>query len=160
MTNDTNKITVNSWLSELSNEYHFQLDEQGFCALANDGIDIEINVPNSKPAVFLTAKISDLAQEHREAVLYQAMTLNLYQGETNGATIALDPNREELLLCYSSALGACDAVSFSNILINFTDTTKSLRERILAPDQDGHTSGDHTHHDGPESRNAFEFITP
>ncbi|CAM2064135.1 CesT family type III secretion system chaperone [Sulfidibacter corallicola] len=124
---------INTWLSELGAESGatLTLDEHGCCPLVDaDETEMEVHAVPTSDCFFLNAKILALPHTNREQVFYQALTLNLFQQETRGASVAIDPNDESLMLCFSKAVSETDATMFQNIVSNLFQTASHMRREL------------------------------
>ena len=128
---------VGHWLAELGrNQGHsFALDEEGQCFLqGEDEVQLALQVPAQSDHCFLSAPLAPLPERDGEAILLQALTLNLFQAETRGAAIAVDPSMGQFLLCYSLPVEGTTYPDFSNSLSNFAQLVAPLRAQLQAPE--------------------------
>ena len=124
---------VNAWLRDLGNQYGMplSLNEEGSCALIGDqDFELEIFAQDACDHFFINIKIMDLPHGNRADILYQAMTLNLFQQETLGGSLAVDPKNESLMYCYSREIEQTTFSCFANIVGNLLDTASKLRDGL------------------------------
>ena len=134
MSNQENRQIVNQWLRELSgdSELVFSLDDNGACGLAGESLECMVEMPEGSDSFYLSASLMPLPADKRDDFMLQLLTLNMFQHETRGATLAVDPMDEHVVFCYTREVDATDANLFRNILNNFLDTGKNLVDQLTA----------------------------
>ena len=70
----------------------------------------------------------------REQFLAGLLKSNYGCVETEGATLALDPDGEQVCLCLALPLAGVDYLAFENVLANFATAARNWRERLASPD--------------------------
>ena len=60
----------------------------------------------------------------------QALSLNLFQHETRGCTLALDEKSSTLMLCYSGKYQQTSFQDFTNVLNNMIELCGTLCEQL------------------------------
>lgn len=127
---------VNQWLAELGEQTQadLTLDQNGRCSLsAGDDVDLDLFCAPAHDNFFLSLPLMSLADQNSRLLLMEhALNVNLFQQETNGAAIALDPESHDLLLCYAHPLDGTDFGAFYNILGNMIETGRALKNRLTA----------------------------
>ena len=143
MTTANHREIINQWLEALNQETEqdFQLDDDGVCVIQY-GTDLAcvLEVPELfEDAFFLHAALRELPPENAEQVLYQAMTLNLFQSETRGGTLGLDAENGLIILGLAQPFQHTDESGFLGILWSFLETADNLRDQLNTSD---HEMGD------------------
>ena len=122
---------VNGWLEELGSSINqkFHLDSQGVCTMDyKDELRISVEVPHGSDQFYVYGPLVDLSSvENQQQVLHKALSLNLFQLETAGGTLAIDELTSEIVFCFVSKVGNQGISIFQNILNNFVSTADRLR---------------------------------
>ena len=107
------------------------LDAAGVCAFEHDNeVSIALEVPDQSSQVYLIGTVSPKLDQRGDTLvaLYERLLkLNVFSSEIRGASVALDPQSEAVLLCYQHAVAALDETGFYNLLTHFTQAVQSLR---------------------------------
>ncbi len=133
---------VENWLVSLGQDQNhvFSLDESDCCYLEGEnGIQLTIQAPPTSSRFFINADLGDLPAENREELYHQALVSNLFQYDTRGAVIAIDPIANKFLLSYNRKLENTDFQDFHNIINNLLDTALSLKEHLNTYHEPGQT---------------------
>ncbi|CAM2009687.1 CesT family type III secretion system chaperone [Acanthopleuribacter pedis] len=127
---------VKHWLAQLGAQIGvaLSLDDEGLCSLtAGEDLTVDVICPPGDTCFYLNLTLLDLTgQSSREMVLQQALTMNLFQQETAGAAIALDPDAEALMLCFTQPVEGTQFSTFNNILTNLVTTGRQLKGQLEA----------------------------
>jgi len=134
----TSQDTVNRLLAHFSEAIHINpplsLNPTGVCAFGyGDEISIAIEVPEQSPQLYLIGTVCSRPPERGTQLLElyeRLLKLNLFSGELRGANVAIDPNTEDILLCYQHPVTAIDETAFYNLLTQFTQTVEALRAKL------------------------------
>jgi hypothetical protein len=114
-----------------------RLDAAGVCAFAyNNETSIAVEVPDRSSQVYLIGTVmpKPACEGDTLAAFYERLLkLNLFSSDIRGASVALDPQSGEVLLCYQHPVSALDETGFYNLLTHFTQTVQALRASL---DQD------------------------
>ena len=131
----TYRDIVNSWLRELEPAgAPLTLDEEGLCPLSyGDDLECLLEVPEHRAWFNLYTPLVPVPAEDPGLLLYQALSLKLFQLGTRGAVIAVDHRSDEIVLCHGQAIEHTDSVTFRNILVNFCETAAKLRRELAGP---------------------------
>ncbi|MEN3385170.1 MAG: hypothetical protein V7608_5214 [Hyphomicrobiales bacterium] len=144
----SNRDTIAHWLRELSpGDGAFRLDQQGVCLLSDaDGATLRIEVPEASGRVFLLSHIGSWRDDNRADLFEKLLKANLFNLETNGATLAIDERSQRVALCYGHAVQDLDPGRFESVVSEFIETARSWRERLAqlsaAPEQSAAVNGD------------------
>lgn len=133
------QATVNGLLGQFSATLRINpplaLNSSGVCAFDyGDETSVAIEVPQNSSQLYLIGTVGARpAQRGTELLeLYERLLkLNLFSSEIRGASIALDPQTEDILLCYQHPIAVLDDTGFYNMLTQFTQTVQALRTRLL-----------------------------
>ncbi|CAM2063838.1 Type III secretion system chaperone [Sulfidibacter corallicola] len=123
---------INQWLNELSqgSAEPLTLDEDGRCTLVADDVELVVSTTPTSDQFFINLSVVDLPESGQELFYRQALTFNLFQQDTRGASLAIDPQSNEMVLCYTHAIEGTELNHFNNIVQNLIETTKSLRTQL------------------------------
>lgn len=110
------------------------LNAAGVCAFdyEND-VSIAVEVPDQSSQVYLIGTVLPKPDQQGEALLalYEnLLKLNVFSSEIRGASVALDPQSGEVLLCYQHPVSVLDETGFYNLLTHFTQAAQALRARL------------------------------
>ena len=121
-----------------------QLNGEGCCAFRYDSITIVLDVPANVGIFCLYTKgLVPCVAEHQRNELYQrALELNFLQGDTRGGCISIrrniigtnsrrDDSKGEVMFSYTDRVTEISARDFSNILLNFVETSVTLRDKLM-----------------------------
>lgn len=134
MSKSQNQMVVDSWLHDLGQVAgdKFALNEQGLCVLQHqDSLDIVVETPEQGEAFHIYASLMRLPDHDAQDLLYEALSLNLFQLETAGGTLAIDPRSSEIVFCYMETIEGKSSAIFQNIVNNFIDTALRLRTSLM-----------------------------
>jgi hypothetical protein len=118
-----------------------KLNQDGCTAFCCDGITIVLDVPHNADVFCLyTREIIPewlVPESGRNKILERALQLNFLQGETRGGCLSLRKSKDgsmgEIIFSYSDRISEVSSRDFSNILLNFAETSASLRDKLLVP---------------------------
>lgn len=135
-----------------------RLNEDGCCAFRYESITVVLDVPATVGVFCLYTKhLVDLDKHdndnghngtsaatvdprHRNDLLCRrALALNFLQGDTRGGCLSIRSKEtgDEIMFSYTDRVPEVSARDFSNILLNFVETSVVLREKLLkAPLED------------------------
>ena len=126
--------TVQQWLSRMGNANNciFRLDYNRRCSIKGEnGHDLTIQVPSTGSDVFFTVELDALPPDNKENLFLEALKLNLFQQETHGGALAVDPVANTLVLTYRRTIEDLDYQYCLNIIQNLLTTAESLKEKIF-----------------------------
>jgi hypothetical protein len=107
------------------------LDDEGQCVMAcEDDLECVVAVPEASETVVLYAPVAAVPAVDREAFLERALCLNLYGEGTSGGTLAIDRNRNELVLCAQRRAAELDPALFAGLLGGFVSAARELKRRF------------------------------
>ncbi len=123
---------IKHWLTELGNMHGavFQLDAEGNCELNSNNHTLVISAPSQSDNFFITILLQDVPSNNKEAIFETILTLNLHQQHTRGATIAIDPISNMLVLCYCRETDSINFSEFSNITNNLLEISEDINQKI------------------------------
>lgn len=124
---------LNNWLSELSTGQgmQFELDDQGRCFInANNSCNICIHGPAGNDSFYINIELMTIQGESNEPLFRQALSLNLFQHETLGCSLALDEKTLALMLCYSGKYQHTTFQDFTNVVNNMIELCDTLGEQL------------------------------
>ncbi|CAM2010564.1 CesT family type III secretion system chaperone [Acanthopleuribacter pedis] len=141
---------VNHWLAQLGQTIGcgLALNEEGRCSLKAAGdVGIDIFCEPEDTQFYLSLPLFTLSGlNSREMVLQHALTMNMFQQDTGGASIALDADGEALLLCYTHPVEGTEYQTFYNILANMIESCMELKSQLIESDD----RDDEDHHETDE----------
>ncbi|WDE08645.1 type III secretion system chaperone [Thalassomonas viridans] len=124
---------LQAWLNEMGRQQgtNFTLDEQGRCFIkANDETSLCLFGIAGSDHFYINVELIEVPVTAAENLFKCALSLNLFQQETRGATIAFDDQANMLMLCYSGSYESNSFQDFSNVLNNMIDLTASLKPQL------------------------------
>lgn len=132
---DTNQTTVNSWLAHMGGLMgaELKLDDEGVCAITDkESLVVIIEAPKDSALVHIYTPMCPMLDgiEPNYALLERAMELNILGLRTRGGTLGLNTERNELFFSFVVEIDTCEALKFSNIIQNFMETAKILKEDL------------------------------
>ena len=132
---------VNDWLRALYGDNETVLDETGRIYLTHsDDIGLVICVPDEADDVYIYADLMRVPDQPDQEFFEQVLALNGSPQLNFGAHIFLERQSNQLVLLYSSQVGALDIEKFGNILSNIPKAIQSLRLQLIEYAQDIKTS--------------------
>lgn len=143
------KTMVNSWLTDLKSSLrlfdNLVLDNEGVCFVPHPSdLEVDVELPNGSTWLFIYAPVLKLDDHRREEMYAEALTLNLFQIQTNGGALGLDKAADEIMYCLRLDVSILDSHRFLQIFHQFIDTTHDLKAKIIGH---GHSAapvhGDH-----------------
>lgn len=154
--------TVDQWLRQMSSDWETPvgLDQEGACSIsAGNGFSLELYVVPSSGMCHMGIYLLDVPPAAREGFFAMLLHMNIHQQETQGATLAVDPIREGVLLCYMQAVATLTAEYFYNLVQNLIATAATLKTHIEdgqaklqeAVYRDGTAAYDETYDEGDEA---------
>jgi hypothetical protein len=112
------------------------LNEEGVCNFNYESeFDITLELPDKSTQLYLYSSVMPVPGAGKLELYEKLLKLNVYCLDTRGATLALDPHDSQILLCYQYPLDALEEVVLVNLLTNFVDTLKTLREQLTSYSQ-------------------------
>ena len=135
------KIIVQNWLRELSFKTggNFTLNDLNECYVKNEGgVQLTISAPTG--SLFYISSALGLVPDSR-SFLYAALAKNLFQNETKGASLAIDPTNDGLLLCYSNSVEKIEYLEFENIISNLFEVAAKIKEDLYGIERLDKTGG-------------------
>lgn len=131
MTDHTTQLQA--WLDELGGQLGatFTLDDQGRCFIkANDETNLCLFGLEGSDHFYINLELIEVPVTGAEMLFRCALSLNLFQQETRGATIAFDDQANTLMLSYSGSYESTTFQDFSNVLNNMIDLTASIQPQL------------------------------
>lgn len=111
------------------------LDEDGQCGLeCASGLVCTVTVPESTDLLVFAASLASAADiGDRSAALGRCMRLNLHGAGTDGCTLGLDAEADEIVLSSTWPLAMVGSDDFGLLLGNFIRTAERLAADIALP---------------------------
>ncbi|GLS26751.1 CesT family type III secretion system chaperone [Marinibactrum halimedae] len=126
---------IQFWLLELSsdsaNPLTLDKDGNGYLADKEAGVKIMLSAPRNSDYFSVNIDLIQVMEKDKQQAFEKALTLNLYQYGTLGASIAFDPKGEILVLSYLREIGHTQFLDFQNILTNLVDLSKQLKLQLF-----------------------------
>ena len=105
-------------------------DEDGAATLViDDTLEIVIEPGEDGPGVLISAAVGKLPADAREAVFAELLEANLMGQGVGAAALAIDPEREEIVLCRVILKSDLDFGDFDRELVGFANALRFWRER-------------------------------
>jgi hypothetical protein len=129
----TNRDTVDYLLGRFSASIGIEplaLNAAGACSFSyRENALITLEVPDSSSEVYLVGTVMPLPvidPPSLNAFYARVLRINAFDPVARGASLALDPERDQLLLCHQHPIAALDEVSFQNLLTNFVQAVAAI----------------------------------
>jgi hypothetical protein len=114
---------------------------EGVCRLIfNGGLIVDIEAPDRDPDLHLTATVGPLAPRASASLLRALLSANLMTRESGGAALALDLNRDEVVLHRQLPAEGLDYAAFERSLDSFLSHLERCR-RLLDEESSAPVSG-------------------
>lgn len=118
------------------------LDAMGVGGITGeDGYEISIIAPPFDPFAYLAAPICFLEGTEEKALSRRALECNYMLTRTRGATLAIDPDANQLILCAGLRLASLSAEVLAEEIASMGEVARDLREQFLAPPDSAEPSG-------------------
>jgi hypothetical protein len=132
---DKCRETVNRWLQAVGAErgLPLSLDEEGqTCLECDEDTYCLIEVPENAEHFFLYSPMLRLPEglAEQNAVLKQALSLNLFSIETGGAVLAYDPRSNSVSLTFCEAVEVVEQETFNAMLGGFIELAMETKQRF------------------------------
>lgn len=128
-----------------------QLDTLGTCDIAyKDEFQLSVIAPPFTGFVHLAAPVCLLDLPGSEKMYRRALEANFMLSETRGATLAIDANRNQLLLCIRFPLETLTAERFADALVALGTVAEKLREELPVERDAGDPPEDGGSYESPE----------
>lgn len=132
------RAKIDCFLKNTSKEIgdiELKLNADGCCAFRYDTITIVLDVPDHVGVLCLYTKdlIHGVSDCDQDLLCRRAMELNFLQGETRGGCLSVrstDLGRE-IMFSYTDRVAEVSARDFTNIFLNFVETSVRLREKLM-----------------------------
>ena len=125
---------VEGWLLDLGKALGrpLPLSADGVCRLDHPNAPtLILEVPAASSMLYYSSPLLKMEQGASELDLCKrALSLNLFQVETAGATLALDEKIGEIVMCLVHPIEGMTSVRFQSVLNNFLATAIGLREKL------------------------------
>lgn len=109
------------------------LDESGVCRLSFDqSLIVDLEFDSGAGLLHIYSAVGPIPAEGKEAVFGALLSANLFGSETGGASLAIDPSQNEIILCRSVNPDHLDSTAFEGILESFVNHLEVHRERLDA----------------------------
>jgi hypothetical protein len=132
-----------------------KLDEQGCARLRiDDTIDVNFEASRSSHLLHVYCTLGPVPASDRERTFEQLLTANLFGADTGGATLAIDAEFNEIVLCMDIGNHGWTAELIMSRLQRFIDATLGWRDRFAAM-QDEPATVSHT----PEISGGPTFLS-
>ena len=106
-------------------------DAQGCACLQIDGqLRVNLERDDEARAINLWSTLGPLPPEGREALYARLLAGNLFGHGTGGATLALDAEHAELVLCRTVPADGTSAADFTALLERFVAAAEDWQQRI------------------------------
>jgi hypothetical protein len=129
------ELQVASWLKEFSFRQgtQFSLNDRNECYLqSKNGIQLTIAAP-AGDQVYMSSVLGRVEDGIAgDSIIKAALIKNLYQNETMGGCLALDPSIEALMWCITRSISKLDYAEFENMVTNIFDVSDALKNELFS----------------------------
>ncbi len=138
---------INNMLREISYKIGLglpTLDGNGVCAMRyDDKFNFVIEVPDCSDHIFFYSPL--VAQQENDAQVYKKLLqYNFLCMDTEGATLAIDKENGDIVLCRTRVMGTLDALRLESIINEFLTTADKWYTKLRQLLQDDHSSQQQT----------------
>ncbi len=120
------RTAINDLLSQIGTPIKFSLNEEGFCDLAYEELDLVISVPEGSDLVHLYGFILPEKPELFEKLL----KINLLRIDTKGAFFALNEREKYIVLVQTQPVEGLNFSQFETLLQNFIETSLNWQNKL------------------------------
>lgn len=111
------KALVSGWLADLQRNLGIRellsLDQDGLCFIPYpNGLEIDVELPNGTQTVYIYTPVCHAANHSKEALMEQALALNMFQIQTRGGALAFDKATSDIMYCCSIEIKEYDSHKF------------------------------------------------
>lgn len=131
------RALVNTWLGRLGEAAHLdlQLDDHGICGIGHTtGIDCVVELPHRADVVYLRAALLPWPGLHPELLTEHCLRGHFLGLQTGGASFAIDPAGEDLMLWRAQPVAALDEHRFCLAVLDFIEQAVRWRDELLRLD--------------------------
>lgn len=132
------RAKIDCFLKNTSKEIgdiELKLNADGCCAFRYDTITIVLDVPDHVGVLCLYTKdlIHGISDYDQDLLCRRSMELNFLQGETRGGCLSVRSTNfgREIMFSYTDRVAEVSARDFTNIFLNFVETSVRLREKLM-----------------------------
>ncbi len=115
----------------------------GYSIKMEDGFHCSILAPPHVPFVYLAIPILLLDNLDSKPLYRRALEANYMLSDTRGATLAVDPRANQLLVCSRLRISTLTGELLAEEIAEVVLASQTLREDLLAPNLSGETVTDH-----------------
>lgn len=129
---------LRTWLQELGSKNHIalDLDNNSLCQLkANNGVELVLSGQPGCDYFSVSVKLAQIPEHDKQALFHLALTLNLAQEEMDGASIALNPETDGLVLHRVQKYRFTDYRKFTGILDSMVEVGYRLKQQFCPADE-------------------------
>jgi hypothetical protein len=87
-------------------------------------------VPDGSDRFFMYSPLLEVPRQS-DGLLYYALSLNLFQMETTGTTLAIDKEANFFVLSYHDLISSIDSEKFQKLLGAFIHTAQAISKKLL-----------------------------
>lgn len=112
----------------------FALDGSGVCRIAfDDGKLVDVEPIDGSDTVHVYSFVAPLPSGDAATIYGKLLRANLFGADTGGATFALDPRTEEIVLCRTLDTAALDADRFEALIVGFMAQVRHWSSELSGP---------------------------
>jgi len=100
------------------------LDDQGYCCLQIDALDVHLQYDPAQDSLILFARLGPLDEESLADGCVWMMKSNLFWAGTNGATLALQPDSNQVFLQTRTSIRDMDTARFERWMSDFVGSAE------------------------------------
>lgn len=107
------------------------LGPERVCSLRlDDGLECSVEVPEGSSLLHLYCPLLPVPPGDRLTFLEQVLALNLYGLDTGGASLALDPDTDRIVLCWSQPPEGMLPDDLAALIAGFIERAMALRAQL------------------------------
>ncbi len=127
---------INGLLHHLGEQLELEdleLDETGFCGLELEDLNLQINMElvDEADLFCLHTDLGEYYPREQDSLFPMLLEANLYHQQTDGATLAIDSQRNQVVLCLTRAIQELrDYPQFEKLVQGFIESSSQWAEKL------------------------------
>jgi hypothetical protein len=98
--------------------------------LFEDGVAVDLEIDTAADCIQVYGVLGAVPAGEREALYRRLLEGNLFCTQTRGATLAVDPVQEEVLICRRIELGSASPAGLAELLQQFAGNVQQWRQKF------------------------------
>lgn len=108
-------------------------DEDDYCCLGfDDSIIVHFQYNDEIGALMLFSQVGTVEEQYAAEIYPKLLHANLFWQGTGGATLGIDEDTQEVILCYQTPIKDLDVKQFEDLIEGFVNTSELWIETLTA----------------------------